>query len=227
MASCGVLLKAPGELKIMRASKLVLTVATALTGFAAMASGPAGKHNYSVMGSYVEGCTCGAPCKCELTGVEMGCQGVGAFSFTGGSYGGKSLAGINAAYSTKPGDWVVLYIDAPNAAKRATAEAFLRACLGGFGKIEAVKNAKVAVWHKGNMDYATVDGGKIMDLKSQAVMGGDGKTPLMYSNIHDPIHPVVMQGKTISCTYSDGDKKFELKDSNAFFHHHIVSSGKV
>ena len=77
------------------------------------------------------------------------------------------------------------------------------------------------------MDYATIDGGKIMDLKSQSVMGGDGKTPLTYSNIHDPIHPTVMQGKVVSCTYSDGDHKFELKDSNAYFNHHIVSKGKV
>lgn len=188
-------------------------------------AGGAKKHHFSVIGSYVEGCTCGSPCKCELTGVEMGCEGVGAFSFSGGSFDGKSIAGVKAAYATKPGEYVVIYIDAPTAAKHAAAEGLMRATLGGFGKIEAVKSAKVAVWHKGNMDYATVDGGKIMNFKSQSVLGGDGKTPLTYGNIHDPIHPVIMQGKTLSATFSDGSHKFELKDSNAFFQHHIASQG--
>lgn len=199
----------------------------AATLVSAAYAGGAGKHHFSVTGSYVEGCTCGAPCKCELTGVEMGCEGVGAFSFTGGSYDGKNVAGVRAAYATKPGDWVIIYIDAPTAAKRAAGEALMRAALSGFGKIEAVKNAKVTVGHKGNADWCQVDGGKIMDLKSQAVLGGDGKTPLTYSNIHDALHPTVMQGKTTSATFSDGDKKFELKDSNAFFNHAIKSSGSM
>ena len=99
--------------------------------------------------------------------------------------------------------------------------------LAGFGKMESIKSAKVRVWHRGNMDYATVDGGKIMDLKSQAVLGGDNRTPLMYSNIHDPFHPVVMQGKTLSASYSDGAHQISLKDSNAYFHHHIVASGSL
>jgi len=162
-----------------------------------------------------------------MTGVEMGCQGVGAFSFTGGSFDGKSLAGTRAAYATKPGEWVVIYVDAPNKAKRSAVEGLMRGALGGFGKIEAVKDGKITIGHKGNMDWAQVDGGKIMDLKSVAVMGGDGKSPLTYSNIHDPLHPVVMQGKTTSGSYSDGDKKFELKDTNAFFNHRISSKGKV
>jgi hypothetical protein len=204
--------------------KFSVIVAATLVAISVPASG-AKKHKFSITGSYVEGCSCGAPCKCELTGVEMGCEGVGAFSFTGGSFDGRSVAGTRAAYATKPGDWVVIYIDAPNASKRAAAEGLMRAALAGFGKIESVKSGKVKLWHTGNKDYATVDGGKVMDLKSEAVLGGDNKTPLVYSNIHDSLHPTIMQGKTISCTYSDGSHKIELKDSNAYFHHKIVSSG--
>lgn len=209
----------------IRTFKFVVGCAGLLAVASAGASGA--KHRFTVGGAYVEGCTCGAPCKCEMTGVEMGCQGVGAFTFASGSFDGKSIAGTRAAYATKPGDWVVIYVDAPTAAKRAAVEGLMRAALAGFGKIESVKHAKVAVWHKGSMDYATVDGGKVMNIKSQAVMGGDGKTPLMYSNLHDPIHPVVMQGKTLTATFSDGDHKFELKDSNAFFQHNIRSHGQM
>ncbi len=206
-------------------SKLTTVFASTLVAATAMAGG-AGKHSFAVNGSYVEGCSCGKPCKCELTGVEMGCEGVGAFSFSGGSFDGKSIAGSRAAYATKPGEWVIIYIDAP-ASRRAAVEGLMRAALGPFGKIEAVKSAKISLGHNGDMDWAKIDGGKVMDFKSKAIMGGDNKTPLTYSNIHDPVHPTVMQGVTTSCSYVDGDRKIDLKDSNAFFNHSIKSKGKL
>src|SRR5690349_16622823 len=112
---------------------LRLSVALATAGIALVASGTgARKHHFSVNGAYLEGCSCGAPCKCELTGIEMGCQGVGAFTFTGGSYDGRSLAGVRTAYATKPGEWVMIYVDAPNTAKRATGEQFMRNMLAAW-----------------------------------------------------------------------------------------------
>ncbi|NOR65528.1 MAG: hypothetical protein GQ468_05875, partial [Candidatus Scalindua sp.] len=35
-------------------------------------------EKYSVKGIFVEGCDCSISCPCELTGIEMGCQTVGA-----------------------------------------------------------------------------------------------------------------------------------------------------
>jgi len=194
----------------------------AAPGFAAQA-----KHHFSMTGNYVEGCSCSAPCACELTGVQMGCEGIGAFNLTGGSFDGKSLAGVRAAYATAPGSWVMIYVDAPNDAKRKTAEAFMRAAFKDWGKIEAVKSGKISISHKGNRDMCSVDGGSVMSYESQAVMGGDGKTPLCYSNIKDPMHPVIMQAKIVHCTYSDGGHKISLKDTNAYFNHAIRSSGKL
>jgi hypothetical protein len=208
-------------------TKRVLAVcATTMVALASQAGGEM-KHRFTMNGSYVEGCSCGIPCKCELTGVEMGCEGVGAFSFDSGTFDGKSLAGVKTAYAVKPGDWVIIYVDAPTERKNATATNFMKTMLKAWGKLQAVKRAKVAVWHSGDMDYATVDGGKIMNLKSKVVKGGDGKTALVYSNINDPVHPTVMQAKTISCTFKDGDRQFTLKDSNAYFNHRIRSSGSL
>jgi hypothetical protein len=208
-------------------NELRLGLGCTILAISAVAGAAAAKHRFSMTGSYVEGCSCSPPCACELTGVEMGCQGVGAFSFTGGSYDGMSIAGVRTAYATKPGEWVTLYIDAPTPAKRKAAEAFMRTAFASWGKIGSVKNAKVAISHSGNKDTCSVDNGKIMSFESQAILGGDHKTPLCYSNVNDPMHPVVMQAKTLHCTYRDGDHSFKLKDTNAYFNHAIKSSGKV
>lgn len=182
---------------------------------------------FHYMGMYVEGCSCGAPCPCELTGVAMGCEGVGFFQAKAGSnLGGKDFGGAKMAYATKPGDYVVIYVDAPTAAKRKAMEAFARKALGPFGKIEAVKTAKISIAGKAGNYKASVNGGKVMSFSSTVMKGGDNKGPMVYSNIHDPVHPTVMQAKTTVCTYTDGKHHFELKDSNAFFNPTIHSTGK-
>jgi hypothetical protein len=109
------------------------------------ARGAGAKHRFSAMGTFVEGCSCSAPCPCELTGVTHGCTGVGAMSLTGGSYEGRSLAGAKIVYATTPGEWVRLYVDAATPQQRAAAEAFGRAVYSAFGKIESVKPAHIAV----------------------------------------------------------------------------------
>lgn len=186
----------------------------------------AGK-SFNVMGSYVEGCSCNAPCACEMTGLEMGCQGVGFFEFKSGEFDGRSLAGTKAAYAAVPGKWVMIYVDAPDRARMATCGEFMKAALSGFGKIRAVKAGKIAMTMKGMAYHVTVDGGKVMSLDTTPIMGGDGKHPMTYSNIHDVLHPTVMQGKTVRGSYSDAGEKFTLKDSNAYFNERLASKGKV
>src|SRR4051794_6944000 len=69
------------------------------------------KSPFTVAGTYVEGCSCSAPCPCQLTGVAHGCNGVGAITLTSGSYRGVALNGVKIAYATVPGEWVRLYVD--------------------------------------------------------------------------------------------------------------------
>ena len=67
-------------------------------------------------------------------------------------------------------------------------------------------------------------------LEVYAAQGWDSVTLDMQhgaSNINDAVHPVVMQGKTISCTFSDGERSFTLSDSNSYFNDNIKSSGKL
>ena len=195
---------------------------TALVFAAAVAMAPAKTFEFS--GSYVEGCSCNGPCPCELTGVKMGCQGIGIFNVQKGAYKGKDMSGCRFAYATQPGEWIEFYVDAPNATKRATCVAFITQYLGPFGKITGTHDAKIKLTVLNNKQYARVDDGKVMGLESSTVYGLDKKNPLMYSNMNDAIHPIVMQGKVSKCFYNNGDKSFKLEGTNAYFNRNIASS---
>jgi hypothetical protein len=185
------------------------------------------KQSYSVSGIFVEGCSCSAPCPCELMGVAHGCDGVGAMTLSSGSYMGTSLAGAKIAYATTPGEWVRLYVDTANPAQQAAVTAFAKAVYAPFGPIESVKPAKIDLAGDAGHYTLSVDGGNTMLLTTQPVLGGDNRTPITISNIHDPVHPTVMQGKTVTGSYHDGDRSFTLKDSNSYFNGHVKSKGKI
>src|SRR5438874_1211169 len=98
----------------------------------ASATWAADKQSFTAAGTFVEGCSCSAPCPCELTTVTHGCQGVGALMFSSASYQGVALSGTKIAYATGPGTWVRLYIDAPNATQHDAAVAFAKAVYSAF-----------------------------------------------------------------------------------------------
>jgi len=187
----------------------------------------ADKLPFHAQGMYVEGCSCSAPCTCQLTGLEPMCQGVNAIVLTGGQYESVDLAGAKIAFATAAGKWVRLYVDAKDSKQHDAVVAFAKAYAKDFGKIEDVKDAKVDVEGKDGKYTLKVDGGAIMSLTTEPVLGGDGKTPLVYSNIHDTLHPTIKQGKTVGGSYSDGGHTFQLKDSNAYFQDGFNTKGKL
>ncbi|MBI4558798.1 MAG: DUF1326 domain-containing protein [Candidatus Hydrogenedentes bacterium] len=207
--------------------RLIPLIAAAALIAAALPAQAAEKKSFRVAGTFVEGCSCTAPCPCELVGLEHGCQGVGGFAFTSGSYDGVKLAGLKLAHAGAPGDWIRLYIDARNPRQRKAGEEFARAAFSAFGKIDAVRDARISISNQANKYTLTVDDGKILRLTTEPILGGDNRTPLVYSNIHNPLHPSVMQGKTVSCTYQDGDRSFKLEGSNAYFQDRLRSRGTV
>src|SRR5258708_4898747 len=123
----------------------IFAVVLSLTSVSIKSGAAPEKQDFTVSGSYFEGCSCMGVCPCEVTGVKMGCAGVGVFSVTSGTYNGKDLSGAKIAYATVPTKWVRLYIDAPTEESRTAAKAFGKAVLSAFGPIESTKNAKVAI----------------------------------------------------------------------------------
>ena len=190
---------------------------------------PAGaKADFSVEGMFVDVCSCRPPCPCEVTEVAMGCRGVGVHHFSSGTYAGDDLAGVKIAHAKTVGEWVKLYIDAKDEKQRAAAEKFGRAAFAGFGPIDQVKPAKIEISGADGSYTVTVEGGKIMKFQTEPVLGGDGKTPVGYTNIRNAVNPTVFQGRVLSATYSDGDKQVRIeKGRNSHFNPTLRSSGKI
>jgi hypothetical protein len=190
----------------------------------------ADKQPFKVSGLYTETCACPAPCKCELTGeVPPGCVGVGAFKVSAGDIGGQDLSGVGIAYAGKPGEWIRVYIDAPDKAHRDAAEKLARLAYANWGKMESVKDAKVAIDGTYGAYSVTVDGGSIMKYSTAPILGGDGKTAVAHSNTFDPMTHLFLQAKsTDAVSYHDGGRSIDLdKGRNAFFNDMMQTSGEL
>jgi hypothetical protein len=186
------------------------------------------KAEFSVEGMFVDVCCCMPPCPCEVTDVATGCQGVGVHQFSSGKYAGDDLGGVKIAHAKVVGEWVNLYIEVKDEKQRAAAEKFGRAAFAKFGPIKEVKAAKIEVSGADGKYTVTVDGGKIMKFETEPVLGGDEKTPVGYTNIKNAVNPTVYQGKCVSATHSDGDKKVKVeKGQNSHFNPKLKSSGKI
>jgi hypothetical protein len=217
------------------------SLATVAAGVLALAGAPAAesircqekppgaaKAEFSVEGMFVDVCSCRPPCPCEVTEVAEGCRGVGVHQFARGAYAGEDLAGVKIAHAKIVGEWVNLYIEARDEKQRAAAEKFGRAAFGGFGPIREVKAARIELSGEDGKYAGTVDGGTIMKFETEPVLGGDGKTPVGITNIKNAVNPTVYQGRCVSATYSDGDRKVTVgKGRNSHFNPKLKSSGKI
>lgn len=201
----------------------LLLIAVAALGTWALGEGG---QAFKVDGFFVEGCSCMGTCPCQFTGVVKGCQGVEGIVLKSGTYNDVDLSGAKFGVALGAGDWVRVYLEAGNPKQREAAEAFARAVYASFGKIEAVKDAKVELSGKGGRYKLLIDGGKTMELTTEPVLGKD-KKPVMKTGMKDPLHPTVMQGRTLNGHYKDGDREFTLKDSNSYWNDQIKASGTI
>lgn len=208
---------------------LILTAAVGVGAALALAAEekPSGEKPYKVAGTYVEGCSCTIPCSCPMTGFMKGCQGVGAISFTSGTFNGQNLAGLKVAAGIGLGEWVRIYIDAKDAKQREAATEFATTAFSSYGKVESVKDAKIELTGQDGKYVVSVDGGKVMQLTTEPVLGLDKKTPISHSNINDPFNPTIYQGKTVSASYEDDAHSFTLAGSNSYFNPKMTSTGKL
>jgi len=186
------------------------------------------EKDFHIEGRYAEACSCGAPCPCELVGPDMTCQGVGAYQIDKGSYDGKDFSGTRFAYALYIGKDLRLYFDAPTPEKRAAVEAFARAALADFGPIQGVSNAKIEMRNQGGAYSVVVGDGTLMNFGTEAVLGGDQKTPIAHHNTYSKLNPVMYQGRCTHCTVKDGDMGFSVPAGrNAYFNDHVKASGKI
>lgn len=175
----------------------------------------------------MEGCSCDIPCPCELINYEMGCQTIAALSLGDSSCGGIDLTGAKIAYATQPGEWIAIYVDAKDDQQKQAAIRFAKGIFGHYGKVVKVNSAKIEFSGKDGNYTVKVDDGKIMQLTTEPVLGGDNTTPVMHTNTKSKLTPVFMQGRVISGSFNDAERKFELKGSNSYFHTSIKCKGHL
>lgn len=182
---------------------------------------------FSIEGTYVEACTCRSSCAAEISGEATGCDAVGAFQIDAGTCDGQDLAGTRVAFAEK-GDAVHLYLDAGSAAaKRAALEKVSRAVLAAMGTVKFVAAATIEFTGSSGAYTVNVDGGKILALRTEPVMGGDHKTPVAIANTQNAWCPTLYQGHCVSATFADGADKFTIeKGRNSFFDPHLKASRK-
>lgn len=176
------------------------------------------KRPFNLKGTYVEGCSCMAPCPCEMIGLRKGCEGVGALSLTSGSYMGTNLAGTKIAYAVAPGNWIRLYVDAPKPAQKKAATELSKAIFKPWGKLEEVKYAPIQFTGSGGWYKVSVDKDAKLKLATKPVLGKDKKTPISHENVSNTLTSTFLQGQVVSGSFKDGSHEFMLKGGNSYFY---------
>jgi hypothetical protein len=205
----------------------VLLAAISLATIALAANSGTGKHPFKVAGTFVEGCSCTIVCSCNMGHMGHACQGVGAMAFQSGTYMNTDLSGAKMAYAVSPGSWVRVYTEAKNPAQEKALAALISSGLSGFGKVEEVKSAKIEISGADGKYTIQVDGGKIMSLATEPVLGADGKKPFSYHNTLMPFSPTIFQAKTVKGSFSDGARSFTLAGTNSYFNPSAEGSGEL
>jgi len=206
-------------------SALVLGLTDTLGSIPALAEGE--NAEYRVVGTFVDGCSCSVPCPCEFAGsFKEGCNNIGLLVLTSGTYKGVDLAGTKMLEAGLAGTWIRVYVDASDT-QREAAVALAKAAFSVYGKIEAVKNARIDFSGTDGRYKLAVDGGKIIEMTTEPVLGVDGKTPIILTNVPTAFASIVMQARTIKASFHDANRSFTLENSNSTFNDRVNSKGNL
>ncbi len=182
---------------------------------------------FQLQGIYLEGCSCKLVCACDLNGAMVpDCQVIGAMIISSGHYAGVDLSDVKMAFATAD-KWVRVFVQTKDQVKARTAAAMAQAFFRGYGTVKVVQDAVIELSGSNGNFTLTVNGGDVINLKTQPVLGADGKTAVTYTNYPDPLFQTIMQGRVVSGSYDEGKHHFTLKGSNSFFNQDWSVSGRI
>lgn len=204
---------------------VVAAMAVAFAGNSFVGQNPG--DPYSIHGICVEGSTNAPPCPCALLGTANGCKELGAIQIASGVYQNADLSGARIAWAMVRGQWVKLFVDGRDSDQKAAAEAFARAAFKDYGPVRWVRQQHIDVYGKGGDFLVSVDNGRVLQLETEPTLGGDGRTPLVYSNTRDPLNPTLCQGRALKGNYNDGEDSFWMERTNAYFNENMLAGGKI
>jgi len=210
----------------MFSSKQCLVLVALVLAFSSIGAN-AQEKPFDLHGIYLEGCTCQVVCSCDLLGgMVPGCHVMGAMIISSGNYGNADLSGVKLAFAVAE-NWVRLYVQSKDSLQTKTIGDMVRAMFSDYGEVESINDAKIDLSGSDGNYTLTVNDGEVLTLKTQPVLGADGKTAVTYTNYPDPLFHTIMQGKVVSASYHDDKHDFTLKDSNSFFNQDWSASGKI
>jgi hypothetical protein len=193
-----------------------------LTAFEA----PAQQKTFDLHGVYLEGCTCKVVCPCDLEGAMVkGCHLMGVLIITSGSYENFKLSDVKIAFAIAD-KWVRIYIQTKDPSQNKVAGEMAQAIFGSYGAVESIRKAEIKLSGSNGKYLLKVDGAKVIDLKTEPVLGADGKTAVTYTNYPDSLFETIMQAKVSSGSYNDGDHHFTLEGTNSFFNQNWKTPGR-
>lgn len=182
---------------------------------------------FNLQGIYLEGCSCSLVCACALTGeMAEGCQVMGALIISSGNYGDIDLSDTKLAFAFG-GGWVRIFVQSKDSSKAEAVNALGRKLFRSYGKVESTQNTGIDLSGSDGNYTLKVEGGKIMTLTTQPVLGADKRTAVVYTNYPDPLFHTIMQGRVVAGTYNDGQHRVTLEGTNSFFNQKWSASGEI
>jgi len=182
---------------------------------------------FDLHGIYLEGCSCDIVCSCDLKGAMVkGCQVMGVMIISSGTFGDFNMSGVKIAFAI--GDkWVRIYVQTKDPVQTGVAGEMGRALFAAYGNIETIRDADIDLSGSNGNYTLKVDNGKVINMKTQPVLGADKKTAVTYTNYPDPLFHTILQARVVSGIYNDGKHHFTLKNTNSFFNQDWTASGKI
>lgn len=181
---------------------------------------------YKVTGIAFDGCACHVPCPCAFAGsFKEGCNNIEGIAVKSGMYKGADLSGVKLVQAGLAGNWARIYIDSSDM-QREAATAFAKAVFAPYGKVESIKKARIDVAGQAGNYKLLVDGGQIVELITESMVGADGKSPITLTNVYGLFGPTFTQARTTKASLDDGDRSFTFANSNSMFIDPLNSSGR-
>ena len=106
--------------------------------------------------------------------------------------------------------------DAPTQ-ERPSADDLAKRIFTSYGKLQSLEHCPIKLSGKGGTYTLVIDGGKAATLSTAPVFGGDGKRPVMLSNVFGDPYDSLWQAKTINAAFNRAGHQFTLKGTNAYF----------
>ena len=170
-------------------------------------------------GVFVEACSCIGTCRYEVSGVNPGCNAIGGYSVSSGSFDDKDISGIKMAFVVAPKGLLYLYAECAPSQSDIT-KRLMFTLFNDYGKSQGLHPAKIRIQRDGGpVGHFTlsIDSSDAASVQIEPVTGGDGKMPVVLHNVFGDPYDELWQAKVVNGSFNKSGHSFSLKGTNAYY----------